>query len=260
MVKLNKNIFTALAVVCGIASPILAVKAEERRIKKGLKRSPKSYILPIAFTTASVGFIFLSGYFNNRELSKALAALAISEEGYRKYRDKVEEVFGDGSDCKIRNEILKDEIDHGAILANHDLCLNPEKGDTLYLDEFTKTFFWSNDVDVKNAEYHLNRNLQLRGDATVHEFLEFLGIKDIPKQVEKLSDSLGWCANVLIEDGITPWIDFEHVENETEDGTKYISIIYVWDPVLFDYDNCKWTYAHSKNGKIIFEPEERIMW
>lgn len=90
-------------------------------------------------------------------------------------------------------------------------------------------YFQSTTADVIYAEYHLNRNFQLRGSASVREFFAFLGILDMfPEEYE---DYLGWDVGTMLEDGIEPWIDFEH-NHVTDPSTGQIinTIYYTWEP------------------------------
>ena len=75
-------------------------------------------------------------------------------------------------------------------------------------------WFYAYEREVMDAEYHFNRNYQLGcGTQTVNNLLYFLNLPDMGEEGYKN----GWCA----EDEIY-WIDFEHDEQNDEDGVYYV--------------------------------------
>ena len=105
-------------------------------------------------------------------------------------------------------------------------------------------YFQSTKADVIEAEYHLNRNFQLRGSASMREFFAFLGILD--KFPEAFEDYLGWDAGIMIEDwGIEPWIDFDHWHTTDESTGEVINVInYTWEPCFTEDRNIlAWGYG-----------------
>lgn len=112
-------------------------------------------------------------------------------------------------------------------------------------------YFQSTKADVIEAEYHLNRNFQLRGSASVREFFAFLGILDqFPKE---FGDAIGWDVNVMIEEwGVEPWIDFEHWHTVEPSTNEVINVIaFTWEPhfnedaspLAYGYDVDHWDYV-----------------
>jgi hypothetical protein len=69
-------------------------------------------------------------------------------------------------------------------------------------------------LSVLNAEYHLNRNLTLRGEVCVNEFYGFWGIEGIES-----GSAVGWSMDELTEGGIM-WLDFENIPVKLEDGLE----------------------------------------
>lgn len=81
---------------------------------------------------------------------------------------------------------------------------------------------------VLNAQYHVNRNLCLRGDTTVNKFYEFLGIDEID-----CGDEIGWSIEELTEGGIQ-WLDFDNSQTVMDDGMVCCVISALWDPLTFE--------------------------
>ncbi len=89
-------------------------------------------------------------------------------------------------------------------------------------------YFESTDADVIWAEYHLNRNFQKRGTASVKEFYAFLNIAD--RCDRQSGDYFGWDVGIMLEEwGLEfPWIDFDHRTYTDQSGTEVTEIIYIW--------------------------------
>ena len=111
-------------------------------------------------------------------------------------------------------------------------------------------YFQSTKADVIEAEYHLNRNFQLRGSASVREFFAFLGILD--QFPHEFGDAIGWDCGVMMDDwGIEPWIDFEHWHTTDQSTNEVINVIaFTWEPhfnedaspLAYGYDIDHWDY------------------
>lgn len=112
-------------------------------------------------------------------------------------------------------------------------------------------YFQSTKADVIEAEYHLNRNFQLRGSASVREFFAFLGILD--QFPHEFGDAIGWDVGVMMDDwGVEPWIDFEHWHTTEPSTNEVINVIaFTWEPhfnedaspLAYGYDMDHWEYV-----------------
>jgi hypothetical protein len=80
--------------------------------------------------------------------------------------------------------------------------------------------------EVINAEYHINRNLQLRGNVTLNEFYDFLGIDKIAEY-----EGVGWDLSDMMEDNIM-WLDFDNRMTKMEDGMECCVISAMIEPRL----------------------------
>jgi hypothetical protein len=107
---------------------------------------------------------------------------------------------------------------------NSDLDETSEK--LLFYDSFGQRYFQATMASVLNAEYHINRNLDLRGDASLNEFFEFLGLSKIDG-----GDEVGWSIDWLIENTESTWLDFDNRFTKLEDGMECYVIYSLFDPV-----------------------------
>ena len=107
-------------------------------------------------------------------------------------------------------------------------------------------YFQSTKADVIEAEYHLNRNFMLRQMASTREFFAFLGITDMHPEV--FGDTLGWDVYTFLDDGMEPWIDFEHWHTIDESTGEVINMIsFTWEP-WFSEDGSPMSYGYGEGS------------
>lgn len=96
----------------------------------------------------------------------------------------------------------------------------------LWYDEYSKRFFTASLEQVLMAEYHLNRNYILRGEAVINELYEFLGLEPTDWGAEA-----GWAP---MDEGMF-WIEFNHIPAKLDDGSVFYIIEMPFEPTL-NYD------------------------
>lgn len=102
----------------------------------------------------------------------------------------------------------------------------------LYFEEFSQRFFYSKPDDVIAAMYKFNRNFLLAyGERSISEFFDFLGLDE---EENHAFESFGYNAYKMEQDGLRPWIDWIFKKETLKNGTSYISLGFVWDPI-FEY-------------------------
>lgn len=108
---------------------------------------------------------------------------------------------------------------------NRDIPDKPANTDkVLFYESFSKQFFESTFADVSDAEYELNRLFILKGDATMKDFLDMLGIPSVPS-----ADKYGWGEYIGEVKYGYRWVDFVHAMKKDGDRTYY-AIYYPFDP------------------------------
>ena len=97
------------------------------------------------------------------------------------------------------------------------------------LSPYEDIYFESTPEIVINAEYNLNRNFITNDDASVAEFMYYLGIDDVYIK----NSAYGWDVATFIDDyGTVPWIDFEHkhIDYDPKVGGPINIITFPWNP------------------------------
>jgi len=210
----------ATAVLAAIATPDAIESKKRAQAEKGeekltvwevVKAEAPAYIPAVAVGTGTIACIFGANVLNQKQQASIASAYVAMNEMYTKYRNKVKDIFGEAADYTVQRGIEQDERD-----ADDD---RPpwDEVQTFYFEPYGK-FFERTMQEVFEAEYHINRNLQLRGNVTVNEFLDFLGLEHVSS-----GDELGW----NLYDGEAfygyQWIDFSHRYFAAADGMMVCS-------------------------------------
>lgn len=225
----------------GITSAITAKcvkKTYSIKENKKLKETWKNYIPAAVAGTVTIGCIVAGKTLDMKEIAALTSVAGASGKLLTEYKDKIRNRFGQEGLDDIHRDIAHDHEDgiqvadvsgvtiytpvYG-ITSNEDR-LSPECNDLFY-DEFTNIWFWSNMANVRAAEYYVNRNHTMNLFTTLADFYQFLGV-DIDR---RFANTYGW-GEEYIASTDSCWIDFEHVESETESGIKYTIISYTYNP------------------------------
>lgn len=227
--RASPAILTCVAAVGVVGTAVLAVRAttkvnrllQEAADEKGAgltRLETVKVAAPVYFPTVLVGISTISciigaNMLNKRQQASIASAYAMLNQTYQRYRKAAEEVYGEEADAKIIAEMAKDiYIDGDGVIYNPSQDGNSNK--ILFFDSNSQRYFQATIPAVLNAMYHLNRNLVLRGDVSLNEFFEFLGIDKVEG-----GDEIGWSIDELIEDGLM-WLDFENVHTKLDDGME----------------------------------------
>lgn len=131
----------------------------------------KEYLPTIAVGTGSLICIFGANVLSRRQQASLASAYAALESAYQGYRRKVCSILGPDTDAMIEKAVEQEKQDIEDDLPPWD------EVQTFYLPCCGKAAFFERTMEeVVQAEYHINRNLVLRGEVTLNEFLSFLGL------------------------------------------------------------------------------------
>lgn len=235
----KKNASTILTIVGAagvVATAVTAVQAtpkamrliEEKKIEKGgeltkweiTQVAAPAYIPSLAIGAATVGCILSAHVLNKRTQAHMASAYALLNSSYKQYRKKAIDIYGEDADQTINAEIAKDQYEEE----------KPEVEDPtkmLFYDIYSQQYFESTEADVQNAEYLINRSLNIRGYASVKEFYDFLGIKSVDS-----GEELGWSTGMNLEYYWQEWIDFHHQYTIMDDGLECCIIYMMQEPSL----------------------------
>lgn len=229
---MNHNTSTILTCIGGVGvviTSVLAVKAtpkalkviEKAREEKGeeltksdiVKVAAPIYIPAIVAGVATITCIFGANALNKRQQASLMSAYTLLDSSYKAYKNKVRTLYGEDADARIREEIAKD----------HYREIKFESGDDkqLFYDQCSERYFESTMERVIAAEYAVNREISLWGDANLNVFYDALDISPVD-----YGKYVGWSAG---------WLDFYHEKVEFDDGLEVYIIRMSIDPT-YDYE------------------------
>lgn len=194
-----------------------AVKAHEELktmpdapLKEKAKAVAPFYIWPVAAGGATIACMFGANSLNRRQQVSMLAAGAVVERTFKKYRDKAEALLGNRAAEANLAEDPPDDI-------------SPDKDRRLFYYNYYQdgeypeygSYFESTPENVLHAEMELNRIFILRKRATLNDFFDLLGLKHVEG-----GDNLGWSEELGSVYYGYSWVDFEHFDAKMEDGLE----------------------------------------
>ena len=100
------------------------------------------------------------------------------------------------------------------------------------IGEFPDLYFQATEAQMWYSLYHLNRNYQIRGSASLKEFLSFLDVMDqfddpaTKRRIEKEGDYFGWDMGIQLDEcpEIAPWIQFNYKTVRSDEGIDIVMI------------------------------------
>ncbi|NLD50529.1 MAG: hypothetical protein GX660_25590 [Clostridiaceae bacterium] len=172
----------------------------------------KCYIPTTLVGLSTIACIFGANLMSKKNQAALISAYAMLNESYKNYKNGAKKVFGEDADSKIKIEMAKDAYVSAEEIYLYSLDTDPAEKILCY-DLLSKRYFNTTMGAVLNAEYHVNRNLNIRGFVSVNEFYEFLGIESVEN-----GDNIGWSYFENL-DGFM-WLDFENTFNIMDDGME----------------------------------------
>ena len=246
--KASPTILTCIGAIGVVATAVLAVKAtpkvlqlieeeekgtfEELKPIEKVQVAWKEYIPAAAVGAATIIAIFGANVLNRKQIASVTGAYILLDQTYKKYKDKVVELYGKETDQKVRAEVAKD-------IYEEKKPETPEKSDKkgpdddetlLFYEEHYGQYFHRKLIEVMDAEYRINKKLAQDGEASLNDFYEYLGLDPI-----EVGDAMGWSQEAICDFYNPSWIDFDHELVTMEDGMECYVINILVKP-LRDYD------------------------
>lgn len=234
----SPTILTALGIVGVVGTAVMAVRATPKALrlikaKKDELETDKLTPIELVQTTwqcyipsaligvGTITCIIGISVMDKRNQAALTSAYAMLNESYKQYRQAAKKVYGEDADDKIHAEMAKDAYVHtsdwGYQIYNMDMDPNGEQ--LLFYDLASKKYFNTTMAAVLNAQYHVNRNLSVRGDCSLNEYLSFLGLDGVDN-----GDKIGWDISYMVEEMDCYWLDFDNQRTTLEDGLECIVI------------------------------------
>lgn len=230
----SSTILTCIGAVGVVATTITAVKAtpkallllEKAENEKGdkltaaekVKAAGPVYIPTIVIGASTLACIFGANILNKRGQASLMSAYALVDSGYKDFRKKVDELYGEETGTEVRAEIAKDKY------AEQDLK-QPQDEYRLYYDYYSEQYFEARPFDVQRAEYEVNRSLIMDDSVTLNEWYKHLGLKPLDH-----GDNFGWTTYANMDAYWQTWIDFRHEKVIMDDGLECIIITFGQEP------------------------------
>lgn len=233
------TVATAILSAHGTIKAIAEIDSEEIEKKRTLERDElikaawKCYI-PTALTAiATVACILGSGAISRKQQASLIGAYTLLAGSYKKYREKVREVYGKEADAQIlsamshvehSDQTVESQIHTQSITGDLTLDWGDDEDEVqhLFYDTIGGRYFTASKSKVYQAEIALNRNLALGGCVSLNDFYEFLGIETVTG-----GDDIVWC----VCDSCY-FMEFNHYRTrltESPDGEH-------WDAYIIDYE------------------------
>ena len=232
------TILSCLAAVGVIGTAVLsgeaAIKANDKlkempeaNLKDKIKATAPIYILPASIGVATIACIFGANGVSRKQQASMIAAGAMLEKTYKRYKNKAEELLGKG---KVESEIAKsDYADTDKVEIGKEERLFYYN---YYHDDPTSEYgfyFTSTKEKVLQAEYELNRTFNIRSIVTLNDFMKLLEHDPIDG-----GNEVGWSYELGHDYYGYSWIDFEHYDTTMDDGLECTIITTPFDPCMLD--------------------------
>lgn len=230
----SSTILTCVGAAGAIATTVTAVKAtpkalmllEDAKKKKGedltklekVKIAGPVYIPSAVLGVSTLACIFGANVLSHRGQASLMSAYALVDNGYKDFKKKVNELYGDDAGSKVRAAIAKDKYDEKPVPPVED-------GKRLYYDYYSERYFEATPYEVKRAEYEINKALVMDDGVYLNEWYSHLDLEPLDHGWD-----FGWntCANM--DAYWQTWIDFHHEKVVMDDGLECIIISFAQEP------------------------------
>ena len=120
-----------------------AEKGDELTKMEIVKAAAPAYIPALVVGVSTIACIFGANTLNKRQQAALVSAYALLDASYREYRSKAEQVYGEGADERIKEEMAKDDYD-----CPFDLEVEEDGEEKLFYDLVSGQYFSARIEDV----------------------------------------------------------------------------------------------------------------
>ena len=182
--KHSSTILTVVGATGVIGTAILSAKAtpkalelkKEAELQKGekltyletIKAGWKPYIPAALVGFSTIICIFSANYLNAKNQASLMSAYALLDSSLKEYRNKVDEVYGEGADANIKREVVKSKYDE---------TMEIEEGKSLFFDYQSSQTFVSTMEEVVSATNAFLESFHNKGYACLNEYYDYLGLE-----------------------------------------------------------------------------------
>lgn len=183
------------------------------------------YVPAIISEIVTVACIIGSNEINKKHQAGLVSAYVLLDRAYSEYRQKALDIYGEGSDVKIRNAIASDHIE-SELNKNHNGSKLPE-GKIQCYEEISNYCFDTTMAEIIDAKYQLNKKFTEAGEVAVNDYFEFLGIP-----TRDYGEELGWEWSAVMDmNSCSSWLEIDVRLEKFKDGSEY----YILSPRVKPY-------------------------
>lgn len=149
----------------------------------------KAYAPTAIMTAASIFCIFGGNRISRQRIASLAGAYILKETAFDEYKQKAEEMLGKKKANEISDDIIQSHINQNPPTEANTLqpnLPNPVQL-SLWYDETSNRYFYSNAEYIRRAELEANRMLDKNGFVGINDVYSILGLDEIP-----LGDDMGW--------------------------------------------------------------------
>ena len=193
-------------------------KGEELTTLEKVKIAGPVYIPAAALGVSTLACIFGANVLSHRGQASLMSAYALVDSGYKDYKKKVDDLYGEEAGSQVRAEIAKDKYEDQPVKMVSD-------GNRLYYDYYSERYFESTPFAVQRAEYEVNRSLMMDEGVNLNEWYELLDLEPLEH-----GRDFGWTTYANMDAYWQTWIDFHHEKVVMDDGLECIIITFGQEP------------------------------
>lgn len=177
---------------------MIGLEDEERELNDEPRMDAKELVqrywvefIPVYLSCgATIAAVISANTISSKRQAALIGAYSLSETAFRQYREKVAEQIGENKEQKVRDEVVRDQLEHSD--GNEIVILG--SGNVHCFDTLTGRHFESNMEKLRKAENDLNRKLINEMYASQNDFYDLIGLPQVD-----IGEELGWNNNRPLE-------------------------------------------------------------
>lgn len=223
----SPEILMGIGIAGVITTTVLAVKATPKALQlidekkeelevdtlapvEVVKTTWKCYIPAAVTGVTSIACLIGSHSVNARRNAALATAYKLSETAFTEYREKVVETIGEKKEKTVRDKVSAEQIKKNPV-SNTEIIVTG-KGNTLFYDNHSARYFYSDLEKIKRAENKLNKQIltdPFDSGVSLNDFYREIGLPET-----SVGEHLVWNVNIGL-------IDIYPSAQMADEGTDY---------------------------------------
>lgn len=211
--KHSPEILIGIGITGMLTTTVLAVKAtpkalcliEEKKREldvdtltpvETIKTTWKCYVPAAVSGVASIACLIGSNTVNARRNAALATAYKLSETAFSEYREKVVETIGEKKERVVRDKVSEEQVRKNPV-SKTDIIVTG-KGNTLFYDQHSARYFYSDLEKIKRAENKLNKEIlcdPFDAGRSLNDLYREIGLPET-----KVGERLMWNVNIGLID------------------------------------------------------------